>query len=400
MSIKSKQQLDVENQTSFPNNTTGYITPEGLRTFNNDMIDSTVNQTVYTTESASFDLRIDNLEGWSSSLANTIATKLDTASFNSYTQSTQTTFNQFSSSTNAFTQSTNTFTASISSSVGLLQTFSSSQYKADSSSFDTRITSILVGTGFTTTASFNAYTQSTNAFTASQNFINGTHATTGSNTFIGVQTISGSVLLTGLFQGSNVYVTGSITASSYSGSVAGIGNVTDYSTSVNSRTTINSQSAWGAFQTASIASASAWGSFQSASSYSASAATTYAQLGVANNFTANQTITGSAKGRVSSLTAASSTASIDCSSGNFFTFTIPSSTTTLMNPTNIQSGQTISIKMTQPATTGSVRWPSNVKYNTAGAPFTGSAVGGAVDVVTFVTFDTTTLYLAGIKNLA
>ena len=393
MSTKSKQQLDVENQTSFPNNTIGYITPEGLRTFNTDMIDSTVNQTVYTTESASFDLRIDNLEGWSSSLANTIATKLDTASFNSYTQSTQTTFNQFSSSTNAFTQSTNTFTASISSSVGLLQTFSSSQYKADSSSFDNRITSILVGTGFTTTASFNAYTQSTNAYTASQNFINGTHATTGSNTFVGVQTITGSILLTGLFQGSNVYVTGSITASSYSGSVAGIGNVTDYSTSVNSRVTLTTA-------TASIASQSAWGAFQSASSYSASAATTYSQLAVANNFTANQTISGSAKGKVNSLTAASSTASIDCSIGNFFTFTIPSSTTTLMNPTNVQSGQTISIRMTQPATSGSVRWPSNVKYNTAGAPFTGSAIGGAVDVVTFVTFDTTTLYLAGIKNLS
>ena len=393
MSTKSKQQLDVENQTSFPNNTIGYITPEGLRTFNTDMIDSTVNQTVYTTESASFDLRIDNLEGWSSSLANTIATKLDTASFNSYTQSTQTTFNQFSSSTNAFTQSTNTFTASISSSVGLLQTFSSSQYKADSSSFDTRITSILVGTGFTTTASFNAYTASTNAYTASQNFINGTHATTGSNTFVGVQTITGSILLTGLFQGSNVYVTGSITASSYSGSVAGIGNVTDYSTSVNSRVTLTTA-------TASIASQSAWGAFQSASSYSASAATTYSQLAVANNFTANQTISGSAKGKVNALTAASSTASIDCSIGNFFTFTIPSSTTTLMNPTNVQAGQTISIRMTQPATSGSVRWPSNVKYNTAGAPFTGSAIGGAVDVVTFVTFDTTTLYLAGIKNLS
>jgi hypothetical protein len=393
MSTLSKQQLDVENQTSFPNNTTGYITPLGLRTFNTDMIDSTVNQTIYNTDSASFDLRIDNLDAWSSSLANTIATKLDTASFNAYTQSTTTTFNQFSSSTNAFTQSTNTFTASVSTSVGLLQTFSGSQYKGDSSSFDSRINSVVIGTGFTTTASFNAYTQSTNNFTASQNFKNTTYATTGSNTLLGVQTISGSILLTGLFQGSNVYVSGSMTASSYSGSVAGIGNVTDYSTSVNSRVTLNTA-------TSSIASQSAWGSFQSASSYSASAATTYAQLGVANNFTANQTITGSAKGRVSVLTAASSTASIDCSIGNFFTFTIPSSSVTLMNPTNVQSGQTVSIRLTQQATTGSVRWPSNVKYNTAGAPFTGSAVGGAVDVVTFVTFDTTTLYLAGIKNLA
>lgn len=400
MSTLSKQQLDVENQTSFPNNSTGFITPVGLRTFNTDMIDSTVNQTTYNTESASFDTRIDSLDAWSSSLANTIATKLDTSSFNSYTQSTATTFNQFSSSTNSFTQSTNTFTASVSTSVGLLQTFSSSQYKADSSSFDNRINSVVVGTGFTTTASFNTYTASTNTFTASQTVLNATYATTGSNTFLGQQTMSGSIVLTGFLQVSTIYTTGSITASSYTGSVAGIGNVTDYSTSVNSRTTLNSQSAWGAFQTASIASASAWGSFQSASSYSASAYTTYAQLGVANNFTANQTITGSAKGRVSALAAVSSTASLDCSSGNFFTFTIPSSTTTLINPTNVQAGQSVSIILTQQATSGSVRWPSNVKYNTAGAPFTGSAIGGAVDVVTLVTFDTTTLYLAGIKNLS
>jgi len=77
-----------------------------------------------------------------------------------------------------------------------------------------------------------------------------------------------------------------------SGSINGIGNITTYSTSVDSRIIINSQSAWGAFQSASsysssfystinnatqsilINSQSAWGAFQSASSYSASFYTT------------------------------------------------------------------------------------------------------------------------------
>ena len=54
MSQLSKQQLKVENNTEFPNNNTGQITPTRLRTFNEDMIDSTVNQTQYTTDSGSW----------------------------------------------------------------------------------------------------------------------------------------------------------------------------------------------------------------------------------------------------------------------------------------------------------------------------------------------------------
>ena len=54
----SKQALKVQNNTEFPNNNNGYITPARLRSFNVDMIDSNVNQTVYTTDSASFDARI------------------------------------------------------------------------------------------------------------------------------------------------------------------------------------------------------------------------------------------------------------------------------------------------------------------------------------------------------
>ena len=51
------------------------------------------------------------------------------------------------------------------------------------------------------TASFTAFTSSVNSFTASQNILNGTYATTGSNTFKNPQTIN-----------SNLTVTGSITA--------------------------------------------------------------------------------------------------------------------------------------------------------------------------------------------
>jgi hypothetical protein len=132
-----------------------------------------------------------------------------------------------------------------------------------------------------------------------------------------------SITFTGLTQnGLDQYsatallITGSITASlGFSGSINGIGNVTEYSTSVDNRIIINSQSAWGAFQSASSYSSSLATSISAsnynitnnsssfatsisasnaaATSYSASADTTYAKLGVENTFTQNQIISGS-----------------------------------------------------------------------------------------------------------
>jgi len=131
----TKAQLEALNVSSFPNNNEGLITPEILRVYNSSSIAATVNQDVYTTESASFNTRIIAAENTG---------YVTTASFNS------------------FTASTNTFTASISTSVGLLQTFSGSEYKVDSASFSSRILAV-------TGSSINT----------------GSFATTGSNTFIG-----------------------------------------------------------------------------------------------------------------------------------------------------------------------------------------------------------------------
>jgi hypothetical protein len=59
MSELTKQALKVDNNMSFPNNNAGLITPTALRGFNENMIDSTVNQAVYTADSASFNQRIN-----------------------------------------------------------------------------------------------------------------------------------------------------------------------------------------------------------------------------------------------------------------------------------------------------------------------------------------------------
>lgn len=92
------------------------------------------------------------------------------------------------------------FSGSLTSTAGFTGSFSgtatSASYAANADLLDG-----LDSTVFTLTSSFAAQTASFTAFTASQNILNGTYATTSSNTFTGIQTVN-----------SNLVVTGSITA--------------------------------------------------------------------------------------------------------------------------------------------------------------------------------------------
>jgi len=160
-------------------------------------------------------------------------TRVATSSFNAYTASIAGT-NQFTASTNnrltniesttaslnssvsnlnAFTQSQIIFNNSITASVGQLLTFSSSlsggfatqgELDASASTLQNNIDTKL------NTSSFNAYTasqpsiSSLNSYTASNDtkwttigLLTGSYATTGSNSFIGIQSMSGSLRLTG-----------------------------------------------------------------------------------------------------------------------------------------------------------------------------------------------------------
>ena len=69
----SKQALIVENNTSFPNNNNGQITPSALRDFNRDMIDSTVNQIVFNNYTQSFTDAFNALNGFTASIQQTNA---------------------------------------------------------------------------------------------------------------------------------------------------------------------------------------------------------------------------------------------------------------------------------------------------------------------------------------
>ena len=123
----------------------------------------------------------------------------------------------YSSGSNTFGNSlanNQIFTGSVSITGSL--TVNGRNYLTDSSSFGTRVlnleqtsASVLLATAslyaataslyaatssiYITTASLYNFSASINAFTASQRILNGTYATTASNTFIGNQTVTGSV---------------------------------------------------------------------------------------------------------------------------------------------------------------------------------------------------------------
>jgi hypothetical protein len=110
-------------------------------------------------------------------------------------------------------------------------------------------------------------------------------------------------------------------------------------------------------------------------------------------------ITGSLRGQVSTLSITSNTASVDMSTNNFFTLTLVNGANTHINPTNINPGQTVNIRVTQGSLgTGTVSFPSFVDQPT-GSLYTGSQVANAIDIVTMITFDSSLVFMSSIRNM-
>jgi hypothetical protein len=274
------------------------------------------NVTLY---SQSVDYRLDNLEAYSGSAETKFAAiQTYTSSMNVYTQS-----------VNAQIYSLQQFTASV---------------------------------GLVTTASYNAYTTSTNArldsieiATSSLQIFSASAKIELANLESTTASLNSSVSNLNLFTASN-----------------GIASLNTYTSSNNTKwTTLGNLTG------------------------------SYATTG-SNTFVANQIISGSLRANVGVLTIAGGTASMDCSLGNFFTLNLPSSSTTALTATNIQPGQTISLKIkqlaTSGATTGSLTYPTYIKFPQYGN-YNPSPFSGAVDVLSFVAFDTTTLYAVNVRNM-
>jgi hypothetical protein len=202
------------------------------------------------------------------------------------------------------------------------------------------------------------------------------HNLTGSFSITGSQTITGSLDVNGGITGS---LFGNATSASFASTASFL---------------------LGSIASASYSEFAATASFLLGSIASASFAETSATASFATNFvnSGSYVITGSHRGNVVSQSIASSTASFDFSTGNFFTLNLTGSTLTHISASNVQQGQTVNIRITQGATTGSVSF-SPVFKQVSGSAYVPTQVANAVDVVTFITFDNTNVYVSNIKNL-
>jgi hypothetical protein len=264
------------------------------------------------------------------------------------------------------------------------------------------------------TSSFaeNTNLTSLNAFTASQETKNstlgsltGSFATTGSNVFIGNQTISGSFDTTGSL------ATFKVAAFNVQDNT-GVNKflVNNSSALVRSLYPLEVQATF----TASLAQGYVW--VGNASNVSTLVATSSFATTTSNNFIGNQTITGSlilsssaaielqvignsvftgsVAGNVVSASITSNTASIDFNLANYFEVT--SSVTPLrLNITNITPGTTSTLIISASASS-SITFSTNVAQPT-GSAYSGSL--GSIDILSLVAFNTSKVNLVSTKAL-
>ena len=88
---------------------------------------------------------------------------------------------------------------------------------------------------------------------------------------------------------------------------------------------------------------------------------------------------------------------MDCELSNYFTLDLVASTDTRLEATNITAGQSINLLITQASTAGTLSYGSEFKFPN-GLPYSASAVANVSDILSFVSFDGTTLYGSSLKN--
>jgi hypothetical protein len=128
-----------------------------------------------------------------------------------------------------------------------------------------------------------------------------------------------------------------------------------------------------------------------------------------NRFTGNQTVTGSIfvsgslRGNILTpiLTVGevgiSVTHSMDFSKSNFFALDMIGSALNHITASNIQPGQTVSLKIKQLTPAGTASFSSAIKFP-SGSAYTAS-LAGQTDIITFITYDTETVFASSVKNM-
>jgi hypothetical protein len=112
--------------------------------------------------------------------------------------------------------------------------------------------------------------------------------------------------------------------------------------------------------------------------------------------TGKSALNGQVSQTVGALTIVGTTASLNLSTGNFFTLTLVAGATHI-NPTNITTGQTTTVLITS-AVGATATFPASVKQP-SGSSYTPTSAAGAKDILTLISYDTTNVYIANVKNL-
>jgi hypothetical protein len=426
MSQISKQALIVDNNQSFPTNNAGEITPSDLRAFNVNMIDSLVNEIPYQSFTASVTNSINLLNAFTASQQPSFT------ALNSFTAS-QLVIN---SGYNAATQSLNASVNSLTAEVDQLQIFSASVNQISDNGIVQGNSSRLHFYGLVSasivpntngaiasidilqdatkadSSSFNAFTASTNqqldsleVFSASAKV---SIAAFGEFTASYGPVATGSLVATSSFSGNTITFTKGDGSTFTNVGIQNTASFNSYTasalTSLNSFTASqNTKNATLAPITASlIASQSADDTkWQTLGNLSGS----FARINIGNSFTGSNIFsgsvitTGSIIGNVVSMSIVSSTASMNLNTGNFFSLNLIGSVATQLTATNIKAGQTINLLVTQsPSGSGTLTFSPSFK-GVAGQPYTPTSNSGSQDILTFITFDTASVYLSYIKNL-
>jgi len=175
----TKAQLEALNVSSFPNNNTGLITPEILRDYNSASIANTVNQDAYTTDSASFNSRIDSIV--------TGTGFVTTSSFNAYTSSNDSKVNSLINATASYANS-----ASVASVNNAQQA---------------QINSLIAFTGSNTNTSLNSYTASNDTKWSNLGAQTGSFITESETGSFATSAITASSLITASISGQTLTFT-------------------------------------------------------------------------------------------------------------------------------------------------------------------------------------------------
>jgi hypothetical protein len=277
-------------------------------------------------------------------------TKLNTSSFNAYTASTAVTqsifsasvANSISASTSAFTifsGSQRDFNSSATASIIQLLDFSASLDATYATDAQLNFSSSVLQSNIDTkvfTSSFNAYTQSTN------------------------NTIA-TLTLTSSFN--------SYTASTNSR----LNSIEATTASLNTRCT-NLELKSGSYAT-----------------------TGSNNIFGAQNISGSLTLTGSVYANVLSASIVSLTASLDFSKANFFTLTLPASSSTFINIQNPSAGQTALLEINTLGSGSIARFSTNIFQPDASYYLPTQTAGS--DVLTFTSFTNTKTYLASVKTM-